>query len=258
MRLTSSKKYAGNEVLAALWLRTQTRCREENGDVFYVKMNHSIHLFRLFAVNKNRPGLVSTSQGFGEELHTEHTSGQSDKSAEQHDTTQRLDSIRGKDDFIRAKSSASLLHSSAARHAHGAVCQEDTLLTTPDFKAARATGRTSGAHLGLHELGVVLVDLHLLDLLLAVLGVQQAVGLQHLDLILQVSDVALQRGDFGVLRTEHTQSRKSSGAARRRPRVACCQITLGRGDERGGEVDETEGGSEREREGDERENVKKE
>lgn len=85
------------------------------------------------------------------------------------------------------------------------------------------------SHLGLHELGVVLVDLHLFDLLFTVLGVQQAVGFQHLDLILQVSNVALQRGNFGVLRTK-MQSRHTSTAARARPQVACCQITLERED----------------------------
>lgn len=54
-------------------------------------------------------------------------------------------------------------------------------------------------YLGLHELGVVFVDLHLFDLLLSILCVQQSIRLQHLYLILQIPNVALQGCDFGVL-----------------------------------------------------------
>lgn len=39
-------------------------------------------------------------------------------------------------------------------------------------------------YLGLHELRVALVDVHLLELVLSVVRVQQAAGLQHLDLVL--------------------------------------------------------------------------
>lgn len=39
-------------------------------------------------------------------------------------------------------------------------------------------------YLALHELRVALVDLHLLELILPVVRVQQAAGLQHLDLVL--------------------------------------------------------------------------
>lgn len=104
-----------------------------------------------------------------------------------------------------------------------------TVATTQSGVFFQPHRRHTRSYLGLHKLGVVLVDLHLFDLLFAVLCVQQAVGFQHLNLILQVSNVALQRGDFGVLRTK-TQSRHTSQPARRGPQVACCQMTLSWGD----------------------------
>lgn len=54
-------------------------------------------------------------------------------------------------------------------------------------------------HLVLHELGVGSVDLHLFDLLLPLLAAQSSVGLEHVHLLLQLSQAALQWADLRIL-----------------------------------------------------------
>lgn len=61
------------------------------------------------------------------------------------------------------------------------------------------TAKASCRYLILHEFGVTAIDLHLLHLLLPLLCAQSSVGLQHLDLLLQIPQTALQRADLRVL-----------------------------------------------------------
>lgn len=66
-------------------------------------------------------------------------------------------------------------------------------------------------YLGLHEPGVALVGLGLqLELPLLAVGLQQAAALQHLHLVLQLSQVPLQGGDLGVLH-RHQATNQSAG-----------------------------------------------
>lgn len=51
-------------------------------------------------------------------------------------------------------------------------------------------------YLVLHKLGVVAIDLHLLDLLLSLLTSQHVTGAQHHDLVLQLPQASLQRADL--------------------------------------------------------------
>ena len=70
---------------------------------------------------------------------------------------------------------------------------------------------SGGLYLALHEFGVTLVDLHLLEVIMPVVGVQRAARLQHLHLVLQVPDVPLQRGDLGALRAGRQVEQQSDG-----------------------------------------------
>lgn len=65
------------------------------------------------------------------------------------------------------------------------------------FKKAPSQNRF---YLILHELGVTAIDLHLFHLLLPLLSTESPVWLQHLYLVLQVSQAALQRAYLRVLK----------------------------------------------------------
>lgn len=93
-----------------------------------------------------------------------------------------------------------MLHLKGAAERHADVpcklmmqtCNMQGLVTTDKTKAcitshalqSRPWWHAEKFYLGLHELRVALIDVHLLELVLSVVRVQQAAGLQHLDLVL--------------------------------------------------------------------------
>lgn len=67
------------------------------------------------------------------------------------------------------------------------------------YRFLSGAGGRALSHLVLHELGVAAVDLHLFHLLLTLLTTQEAIGLQHQQLLLHVSQAPLHRVQFCIL-----------------------------------------------------------